>query len=508
MFFTTMNKVALTALFALQVDAFWRMPCQARSGLARIDPLVNFGSVSEHAHTIHGSSGFSETATYADLMAGDCTSCAVEEDKSAYWTPVLYFQDGSTGEFEVVGMSGGLLSYYLLNTDAKGTKVEAFPPGFAMIAGDTNQRNFTYPVPDVEKSFWTGEYAQQAFLRQAAIGFNCLNYEIAPEGTLYRHFMPDKAYLDANCADGIRMEIMFPSCWNGDPKTPKDRKSHVAYPSQVMTGECPPEFPKRLPGLLFETIWRTEDYVGRNGQFVLSNGDPTGFGYHGDFIMGWDEAILQKAVNECTNLSGKIEDCPVFTIQDSSISNNCAIKIPGVLEHEKVMKNLVALPGNPAIVAGPEYAKGIAPGGPGSNEKPDEKPKPVSSIIALPSAQPTLSYSEGTVIASTADYVPGAVFAETAPSSPPAAPSPDPAVVPIAPQVAAVVTAAPPVVEAPKDTKSYYSTEYKTKGNTVNEVLWVEEVVTVTVPGKEEVVTVTAGANKRHLHKHRGLGGF
>lgn len=161
-------------------------------------------------------------------------------------------------------------------------KVHAFPEGFQMIAGDVNQRNFTYPVPDVEKSAWTGEFADQKFLRQAAVGFNCLNYGAAAEGTLYRHFLPDKAFLDANCKDGIRAELMFPSCWNGD-LTSEDSRSHVAYPSQVMTGNCPKEFPKRLVSMLYETIWATNKYAGRNGQFVLSNGDPTGMSH----ILSW-----------------------------------------------------------------------------------------------------------------------------------------------------------------------------------------------------------------------------
>jgi hypothetical protein len=49
-----------TALFLLlvgNVQAFWRMECRARSGVARIDPLVANGTVSEHVHVIHGSSG-------------------------------------------------------------------------------------------------------------------------------------------------------------------------------------------------------------------------------------------------------------------------------------------------------------------------------------------------------------------------------------------------------------------------------------------------------------------
>jgi hypothetical protein len=50
-------SASLLVVGALQVSAFWRMPCRARSGLARIDPLVSNGSLSEHAHAIHGSDG-------------------------------------------------------------------------------------------------------------------------------------------------------------------------------------------------------------------------------------------------------------------------------------------------------------------------------------------------------------------------------------------------------------------------------------------------------------------
>jgi len=60
MYLTTTSSSCLAAvilLFTVQVAAFWRMPCLSRSGLARIDPLVSFGTASEHAHYIHGSSG-------------------------------------------------------------------------------------------------------------------------------------------------------------------------------------------------------------------------------------------------------------------------------------------------------------------------------------------------------------------------------------------------------------------------------------------------------------------
>ena len=36
------------------VECFWRLPCQGRSGIGRIDPLKNPGTAAEHVHVIHG----------------------------------------------------------------------------------------------------------------------------------------------------------------------------------------------------------------------------------------------------------------------------------------------------------------------------------------------------------------------------------------------------------------------------------------------------------------------
>ncbi|PBP23627.1 WSC domain-containing protein [Diplocarpon rosae] len=385
----TLTKCMQATLFAGllgTVAGFWRMPCRGRVGLARIDPLVNFNEIAPHVHSIHGSSGFSINAAYKDLIDAKCTSCQVTQDKSVYWHPSLYFQ-GADGKFTLVEQVGGMLAYYLLNYSPGSTSITAFPEGFEMLAGDTNQRNFTYPVPDVEKSLWTGEYADQAFLRQAAIGFNCLNYQKTPEGTLYRHFLPDKAYLDANCVDGVRFELMFPSCWNGQDVTTKDKKSHVAYPSQVMAGSCPEEFPVRLPSLLYETIWATNAFAGKDGKFIISNGDPTGFGYHADFMTGWDPSFLQQAVDQCTNLSGNIEDCPIFDIQSTEDSTECQIELPEEIEDEEVSENLGALPGDPSIHYGPAYAKGAQPA--------DPIPAYNGGAPSSPLPVPTLAYTPG-----------------------------------------------------------------------------------------------------------------
>lgn len=54
-------------------------------------------------------SGFGETVEYDTLIESNCTSCAVTADKSSYWTPIPYFQDNTTGEWEAVTNTGGML---------------------------------------------------------------------------------------------------------------------------------------------------------------------------------------------------------------------------------------------------------------------------------------------------------------------------------------------------------------------------------------------------------------
>lgn len=44
------------------------------------------------------------------LRESSCTSCGVEQDLSAYWTPALYFMHAN-GSAEIVEEVGGMLAY-------------------------------------------------------------------------------------------------------------------------------------------------------------------------------------------------------------------------------------------------------------------------------------------------------------------------------------------------------------------------------------------------------------
>ncbi len=121
------------------------------------------------------------------------------------------------------------IRYYLLYSEGPQQQIQAFPNGFQMVAGDTNRRNFTCAIPEPPKSLWTGFEITQPALQQKALGFNCLNYNdpSKTEPSLMRHYLPDKSFMDENCLDGIRTELMFPSCWNGKDMDTPDHKSHM-----------------------------------------------------------------------------------------------------------------------------------------------------------------------------------------------------------------------------------------------------------------------------------------
>ncbi|CAG8283127.1 unnamed protein product [Penicillium olsonii] len=365
--------MACLTLFPSSATAFWRLPCRGRAGAARLDPIVDPGKVSGHTHVVHGS--------------------GITQDKSAYWTPALYFMH-TNGSAEMVEEVGGMLAYYLLY----GENVKAFPKDFRMLAGDPFQRNFTWPVPDPPKSSWTGDQASQAALRQKAIGFNCLNYQTTAEASLYRHHLPEKSYLDKHCTDGIRIELMFPSCWNGKDTDSDDHASHVLYPSLVMDGTCPKGYETRLVSLFYETIWNTYAFKDVDGYFALANGDPTGFGYHGDFMQAWDDGVLQEAVDSCTSETGLIDDCQIFDIQTQEKQQQCQFEMPSALEDEDVFMYPDGLPGGMAIQWGPEYASmDMGSGNSGHSGHHQSSTTTASGLIPTLSipAIPTLSLGAG-----------------------------------------------------------------------------------------------------------------
>ena len=93
--------------------------------------------------------------------------------------------------------------------------------------------------------------------------------------------------------------------------------------------------------------------------FVFAMGDPTGYGSHGDFIMGWEEDHLQRAVDTCTSDSGRVEDCPEFKLIPDTQAEGCSIA-PKI--NEQTTGTLTQLPGCNPVQPGPNRASPVTSG--------------------------------------------------------------------------------------------------------------------------------------------------
>ena len=353
-----------------------------------------------------------------------------------------------------------------------------------MISGKTTRRRFDYAVPDPPRP-WTGKDASQDALEQKAIGFNCLNYKKAPEDSLYRHFLPDKNYLDQNCPDGLRIEVLFPICWNGKDLDSKNHKSHMAYSDAGLNGgNCPPGFDTVVNQLFFETIYDVGAYKNRKGIFTLANGDPLGYGLHADAFIAWEAGVLQAATEQCGPVTpgspgadGITSKCPVFDIVPEAEQRQCKMELPSAMSKMNFASDLMSLPGNNPLQYGPEDAA-VNPGTPLL-----PTPAPPAPVEA---PRPSLGYSSGSSqstdarchILLEATGVPAANNNNAAPAPTPAANAPSPA------------------------GEKILRTSTYTKDGAVFEVVIVEDVVTVTVDQAGE----TPAPVKRHAHIHEHLG--
>ncbi|KAJ2926694.1 hypothetical protein H1R20_g10409, partial [Candolleomyces eurysporus] len=326
--------------------------------------LVTPGIVSPHVHQIVGGNAFDIAMDpNTDLAAkSTCTTCKFKEDASNYWTAVMYFKHSNGSYIRVPQIAnqftgspnGGMTVYYIQPSNNQ--KVTSFPKGFRMIVGNPMVRNNTH------------SNSNSADAR--AITFRCFGANFGSDpgyphpgtGPLDTIDLPRRA-----CAGGIRSNIFFPSCWNGRDLDPADHASHVTWPTGTiprdghffMGGSCPSSHPVRLPLLFLEIVWDTRQFNNMwpsdgSQPFVLSQGDPTGFGQHADYVFGWQGDSLQRAMDRCTDLGGNPSGCRELTLVSDADMNRCTqqVKIDEVTEG----RYLNALPGCNPVQNGPAQA--------------------------------------------------------------------------------------------------------------------------------------------------------
>ncbi|KAK4676544.1 hypothetical protein QC764_401410 [Podospora pseudoanserina] len=319
--------------------------------LDRIDPLVEPGGIpSAHVHQVVGGNAFNVTMPYSDISKlATCTTCSFDQDLSNYWTANVYFK-ARNGTYKRVPQmvndsfyKAGITVYYT----APGPKtVTAFKPGFRMFTGDAARRTSTGLGRKMQSCYrcYTGPNFQGNTMSP------CMDPKLDTE-----------SFPTTPCPGGIRSSVIFPICWDGKNLDTPNHMDHVAHPTSgpatfaVVDAACPASHPVKIPQVHYEAsgccrgfdiVWDTRAFNNRaewpadgSQPFVLSQGDPTGYGQHGDYVFGWKDDTLQHAMdNRCFAAT-----CRGLTTQTFDKANQCQVKR---VVKEDIDGWLKALPGH------------------------------------------------------------------------------------------------------------------------------------------------------------------
>ena len=179
-----------------------------------------------------------------------------------------------------------------------------------------------------------------------AFNYHCLGTDL-PEGLE----LPKR-----HCPGGLRIQVMFQSCWNGKDVASANHKDHVSYPVGTHEGgKCPTTHPVRFITIFLEQIADTFKYEYYDGAFVLSTGDNVGYSNHADFQNGWDaspNSVLQQAINTCLSPSAGLDGCDVLKASIGKSFNVCrpTTKLP--IEDVGFYGGIDKLPGDNQIWGG------------------------------------------------------------------------------------------------------------------------------------------------------------
>lgn len=222
-----------------------------------------------------GGNGFSAKSKGKEMRGSTCTTCDIKADNSGYWVPSLYNQLAD-GSYEAVPFKK-IHAYYLVDPGRfpKLADPKAPAPGFEAIFGSPSARETS---DEDATGYFCNEIGGKHGNNKAFTGFPSASQDCPI----------------------LRADVHGPNCWNGKDRGNDD--SHVLR--QGGSIECPKSHPIHIVTQKIESYWDLSQIKGPR-KLIWSNGDTTGFGYHADFVNGWDQDVLEAAVESCDIRNGK-----------------------------------------------------------------------------------------------------------------------------------------------------------------------------------------------------------
>ncbi|WP_260483087.1 DUF1996 domain-containing protein [Sphingomicrobium flavum] len=272
------------------------------------DPIVYPGQEgAAHLHRFYGHTALDHDSTITSLFTTGESSCQGNElNRSAYWVPALLApdhdpltgqrrldNDGQPGWKVVPAVVGNddvahEIFYYSAGVSDLGS-IQPIPLGLKMIAGSAMGQ------PGMEQD-------------SSIVRWHCQSWESSDATN------PRWSTSIPECAapDRLRMDIFFPSCWNGTDLDSADHKSHLAYP--VSAGSqtvCPSSHPVPiirvsfhysfgvLPDVFDPATQTSRGWRLASDHYEVSVSTPGGMSLHGDWFNAWHPDALEAVLEGC-----------------------------------------------------------------------------------------------------------------------------------------------------------------------------------------------------------------
>lgn len=274
------------------------------------DPIVFPGEEDRaHLHRFYGNTLVDHNTTMPSLyMTGESSCQGNTLNLSSYWLPALLApkynqetgepmlnEDGTTVWQVVPAVVGNdeeahEIFYYSAGVDDL-ESIQPVPPGLRIIAGDHS----TMP----------GEEQDTSIVR-----WHCQSWESDDSSNpVFSSSIPECV-----APDRLRMDIFFPSCWNGTDLDSSDHKSHMAYPVNDGGPEgthCPDTHPIPVARPSYHyafgitpDVYEPETQSSRgwklaSDMYEISTDTPGGLSLHGDWFNAWHPAVMEEMINNC-----------------------------------------------------------------------------------------------------------------------------------------------------------------------------------------------------------------
>ena len=272
------------------------------------DPIVFPGQAdAAHLHRFYGNTQVDENTTMESLyLEGESTCQGNLLNLSSYWVPSLLapIYDQVTGERQldengdpawqvvpaVVGNDDVAheIFYYSAGVDDLDS-IQPIPVGLRMIAGNS----MTQPGEEQDSS---------------VVRWHCQTWE-SDDAT-----NPQFSATIPACSepDRLRMDIFFPSCWDGENLDSADHRSHMAYPERVNgVTQCPETHPVPLVRVTYHYAFGVRPEfthpVERSSQmwriasdmYEVTEQQAGGLSLHADWFNGWHPSIMEAILENC-----------------------------------------------------------------------------------------------------------------------------------------------------------------------------------------------------------------